>query len=443
MTLPFDFIEFFNACDPSHTLVMSDPADVRYYIDFASVRGGKVIESMKRTIVLKKPDQYTCQLFTGHIGCGKSTELRRLQTELEQQGFHVVYIESDQDLNMEDVDVTDILLAMMHQIVHSLEEEAKVKIQPGYFRSLFQEIAQTLQSPVEIGAEFSFPLGLGQITAKTKESPQARSRLRSFLEPRTDGLLKSLNEDVLIKGTEALKAKGKKGLVVIVDSLDRVGDRLKPGGRSQIEYLFVDRGEQLRRLQYHLVYTIPLKLVFSNDYQTLMNRMGGGVDAKILPMVPIHSRRGERNEMGMALLRDLVLARAFPESPKGDRPRGLDQLFDDPSTLDRLCEFSGGHVRNLLGLLSGCLQEEDPPINRPCLEGVIRRYRDNLALAVTDDEWEMLQRIARTQSVSGEDNYTVLLRSLFVFEYQDNQGRWFNVNPGLLETDRLAGASLL
>ena len=436
--LPFEFEDFFTACDPSHTLLMTDPEDVRYYIDFAAVRGGKVIESMKRAIVLKKSDQYTCQLFTGHIGCGKSTELRRLQSELEEKGFHVVYIESDQDLNMEDVDITDILLAMMHQIVASLENEAKVKVQPGYFRTLFQDIAQTLQTPVEIGAEFSFPIGLGQITAKTKESPQSRSRLRSFLEPRTDGLLPALNEDVLIKGAEALKAKGKKGLVVIVDSLDRVGDRLKPGGRSQIDYLFVDRGEQLRRLNCHLIYTIPLKIIFSNEYQSVMQRMGGGLEARILPMVPIKQKNGEINQLGLDLLRDLVLARAFPEVPKADRFAGLHQIFDDLSTLDRLCEFSGGHVRNLLGLLSGCLQEEDTPISSRCLEGVMRRYRDNLALAITDNEWEMLKRIKETHSLSGEEDYGILLRSLFVFEYQDEQqGRWFSVNPALLETGRL------
>jgi hypothetical protein len=35
--------------------------------------------------------------------------------------------------------------------------------------------------------------------------------------------------------------------------------------------------------------------------------------------------------------------------------------------------------------------------------------------------------------VSGEVNYQTLLRSLFVFEYQDQQGRWFGINPVLAE----------
>ena len=44
----------------------------------------------------------------GHIGCGKSTELFRLKDKLEQQGYHVVYFEFSEDLDMGDVDISDI-----------------------------------------------------------------------------------------------------------------------------------------------------------------------------------------------------------------------------------------------------------------------------------------------------------------------------------------------
>lgn len=89
MTL--DFNKFCDACNPSHSLMLGNSEDIRYYIDFASVRGGKIINILKRTITRVSPDKRTCQLFTGHIGCGKSTELSRLQKELTEEGFHVVY----------------------------------------------------------------------------------------------------------------------------------------------------------------------------------------------------------------------------------------------------------------------------------------------------------------------------------------------------------------
>jgi hypothetical protein len=89
--MSLDRAKFRRACDPSKTLVFKDPEDKKYYIDFASVRGSEIIEEMKGNIV-DFFDVPTCALFTGHIGCGKSTELLRLKAELEDDGFHVVYL---------------------------------------------------------------------------------------------------------------------------------------------------------------------------------------------------------------------------------------------------------------------------------------------------------------------------------------------------------------
>lgn len=254
------------------------------------------------------------------------------------------------------------------------------------------------------------------------------------MEPRTKNILKSINEEILGRATQELKAKGKKGLVVIVDNLDRVDPRAKTSERSQPEYLFVDRGEQLGKLNCHVVYTIPLELCFSNEREALKNRLGGGKAPKVLPMVPVQLRNGSEYQEGMALLRQMVLARAFPEVPPEQRLKLITEVFDSPETLNRLCSISGGHVRNLLGLLYNCLQSEDPPLSRDCLEDAIRESRDGLVLAITEDEWELLRQVVQKQSVSGDDGYQILLRSLFVFEYQDKQGRWFGINPLLAET---------
>jgi hypothetical protein len=68
---------------------------------------------------------------------------------------------------------------------------------------------------------------------------------------------------------------------------------------------------------------------------------------------------------------------------------------------------------------------------------VIREYRDSLVLAITEEEWELLRQVVQQQSVSGEAGYDTLLRSLFVFEYVDKQGRWFGLNPVLAETGKV------
>lgn len=429
--MKLDLARFSRACNPSRTLIVGNPDDRRYYIDFAQVRGGKIIEALNRTITRLSPNEPTCQLFTGHIGCGKSTELYRLKAELEEQGFYVVYFEADQDLDVADVDVTDILLAIARQVSSSLEAMG-IRLRPTYFARLFADIGGALQTPIEI-SEAEFSIGIGKIVARTKDSPQFRSQLRQYLESRTSSILESINEELLNRATAELMRRRFQGLVVIIDNLDRVENRLNMGGRSQPEYLFIDRGSQLRELNCHVVYTIPLALIFSSEAEALKNRLGGGVSPKVLPMVPVQSRDGQESAEGMALLRQLVLARAFPDVNPIQRLGLIPQLFDHPDTLDRLCRISGGHVRNLLGFLYGCLQQQDPPFPRSSLESVIRTYQDDLALTITDAQWALLRQVAQQKTINNEPAYQHLLRSLFVFEYRGDQGRWFDLNPALAE----------
>lgn len=83
-TMTIEFIRhFYRATDPGKPLFAQDPEDQKLYIDFSEVRGGKIIEELKDNISFFSPDSPTCSLFTGHIGCGKSTELLRLKLELE------------------------------------------------------------------------------------------------------------------------------------------------------------------------------------------------------------------------------------------------------------------------------------------------------------------------------------------------------------------------
>ena len=428
--MKLDLVRFFQACNPSKTLVVSKPEDKQYYIDFSKVRGAKIIEELGRTITRLAPEQPTCQLFTGHIGCGKSTELLRLKAELEQQGFHVVYFESSQSLDMADIDVTDILLAIAREVSQSLEA-IKINLKPEYFKNLFHEISKFLQTPLDIGVEAELSVGIAKITAKTKDSPTLRGQLRQYLEPRTNGILESINKELLKPAREKLKQQGKKGLVVIVDNLDRVDNALKPSGCYQPEYLFVERGEQLNQLNCHVVYTIPLVLIFSNALGRLTNRFG--IDPKVLPMVPVKFKDDSQFSQGITLLQQMVMVRAFPGVSWEQSQHLITKVFDSPDTLERLCLVSGGHLRNLLTLLFRCLQQEDPPLSQKCVNRVIKQRCNELTLAITADEWEVLREVAQQKSLRGHERYELLLRSMFVFEYRDEDASWFDINPILAE----------
>jgi len=450
MTL--DVREFFRATNPARTLNVADPEDRKLYIDFSEVRGAPIIEEMRDNISFFSPDEPTVQLFTGHIGCGKSTELLRLAAELQEEGFHVVYFESSQDLEMGDIDVSDILLAIARRVSESLEELEKIRLEtPKGLQGLLSGAAKLLQTEIDLSAQVGIPgvgqvtastegqegvsvlaLGLGKITAKAKNSPELRSKLREYLEVRTTSVLDSINHELIEPAIEKLKQLGKQGLVVIVDNLDRVERKPKPWGRPQPAYLFVDRGEQLRQLNCHVLYTVPLSLMYSNDFNQLTSRFG--TDPKVLPMVPVRRRDGSEHQQGLTLMRQMALARAFSDLELEVRRQRVSELFESEALFDDLCRISGGHVREFLRLLNDWIKKARKlPLTRDGLDAVVRQRRDQMIRAITDDEWELLRQVRERKNVTGDDGYDVLIRSMFVYEYRDEEGSWFDINP-ILET---------
>ncbi|UBF24488.1 ATP-binding protein [Kovacikia minuta CCNUW1] len=447
-----DLRQFFQATNPSKTLVATNEEDQKYYIDFSSVRGSKIIEELKDNITFFSPDAPTCVLFTGHIGCGKSTELLRLKAELEQEGFHVVYFESSEDLEMADVDISDVLLAIAKRVSESLEK-AQLNTQAKGFRALLENTMKVLLTEVDVKAkaklpgleaglssqgEFSLSAGIAELTVIAKNDQGLRERLNQYLGPQKNKLLEAINKELLEPAIVQLKQRGRKGLVVIVDNLDRIDNRTKSFGRPQQEYLFIDQSECLTRLNCHLVYTMPLALKFSNEYGMLTQRYE---EPKVLPMVPIQFRDGNPCEEGLKLLRQMVLSRAFPDLDTTQQIEQVTEIFDTPATLDRLCCVSGGHVRDLLRLLNDWIKKgRQLPLSSTTLEEVIRARRNEMMMPISDEEWELLRQVRQRKKVSGDQGYQTLIRSRLVFEYRDRGESWFDVNPILTGARELDGS---
>lgn len=458
--MSIDLPTFAQAINPA------SPLQPGMYIDFSAVRGGPAIDKLWNRISRLSPDRPTCALFTGHIGCGKSTELMRLQKKLEEDGFFVVYFESSTDLELTDVDIVDVLLVIARRITERL---GSLKVQePKGFKQLLHHAANLLQTEVVVSGQVNIPgvgtltasmegslglqtgvgsvsanledgisisAGIGAVTVRAKNDSGLRQRLNLYLGPQKTELLRLINAELIEPAIVQLKAQGKKGLVVIVDNLDRIDNRIKTLTKPQDEYLFVDQGDILNKLNCHIVYTMPLALRFSNEYGNLRQRFS---PPQVLPMVLVRHQDGRECEDGLALLKQMVLSRIFPALSQDDRLAQVTEIFDEEASLDYLCRMSGGHVRDLLQMLSSWLEEEmDLPLTRETLEDVLINTASEMKLRISEREWEKLRQVKATQKVSDEVGYDELIRSRMVFEYQENKASWFAVNPLLLSSPEL------
>ena len=141
--------KIYNSFDPSRPLPAGDPQ----YVDCRSVRGDEDIVSDlgKR---MRNSNQMTYQLYTGHRGSGKSTELRRLQKSLEEHGFFVVYFEADEeDIDPQNVEYIDILLACTRRFLKDIRSANAAPIQ-NWLRDRGTELRRFPENKVPVRADF-------------------------------------------------------------------------------------------------------------------------------------------------------------------------------------------------------------------------------------------------------------------------------------------------
>ncbi|NES01230.1 MAG: ATP-binding protein, partial [Symploca sp. SIO1B1] len=321
-------------------------------------------------------------------------------------------------------------LAIARRISESLED---IPIgEPKGLNKLLKRTAELLQTEYD-WSEVELGFGIGKITAKARADSGLRQRLNQYLGPKKADLLTAINQELIEPAIAQLHQQKKKGLVVIVDNLDRIEGTTKSWGTSQQEYIFIDQAEYLQKFNCHLVYTMPLALKFADTYGRLTQRYYE--EPKVLPMVQVKQIDGSDCEAGIALLRQMVLARALPEMDEQERLKQIDKIFDHPDSLDRLCRVTGGHVRDLLRLLMSWLRKDfkQGQLTRETLESLIRGRRNEMTLQIDDQEWALLRQVRQKKKVSGDYGYQKLIHSRLVFEYRDREESWFDINPILAD----------
>ncbi|NJK36113.1 MAG: AAA family ATPase [Oscillatoriales cyanobacterium SM2_2_1] len=380
-----------------------------------------------------EPGQKTCQLYTGHRGAGKSTELLRLEEDLLSNGFYVVYFAADlEDIDPQDTDYADILNACARNVFEDLLKKGIAKadlLKP--LHTWWSEHLPTFEKIVPGLKDFKLDADLSSIqlpfikisTAFKKGTPDIRKDLRQILEGSTPDLIRVLNE--FIKGVRANLPEPYDDLVVIVDNLDRITYKRYANGSefaSNYEKIFIGQGEPLTSLDCHVIYTFPLPLVYSSKGANLRDIYDNQI--QVLPMVAVRDRHEHPLQSGIDKMREVLCRRA--EKVQGVN---FNQLFDSEETLNGLCEMSGGYMRGLLQMMQRALLLSDAlPIQAETALRVINEVREDYNRIIQSSEWNLLANVAATKEKLDE-RYVNLLLNRCVMEYREGTAAWYDVHP--------------
>lgn len=378
----------------------------------------------------------TCQLFSGFRGTGKSTELLRLKSSLEQSGYVVLYADiEDYHSLARDVTIEELLYIIAGALGDAAAEELG---RPGGLQSGWDAIRDFFSREVQLEPAAIRTLGPFDFKAGLKKNDSFLARLRDALEGRLEELQHEAHRYAADTIGRVQAARGGASVVFILDNLERLDP---PEGvwlerMRKLVDVFAGHADALRLSACHTIYSVPLYLErmlpnLDHDYDG---------DLQILPTVKVtHTRDAARTRFqpGLDALRK-VLAERLP----------LDEIFETDAQIDKLLSASGGHLRGLLKMTSTIIRlarRSALPVPDRVVDRAISQHAEKLRGGVRADGITILDGIRRTFSLDRvtDADFVRLARYLdssLVHCYRNGEG-WYDVHPLLVDhIERLAAA---
>lgn len=415
----------FKACD----LAPLEPAEMeRYYVDLSPVRKSSAVESVSTILDFQEPGENTTILFTGHRGCGKSTELKRIQQRWRDD-YYVIYLEVNEETDINDVRYTDLYLIVIKQVEfelrkHGLSFDAQLLQQfEAWFKDVTQETEETVEKSVSITGEASLGAGapfiaklLVKLLAQIKGSNKQKKTIRQTLEKDLSRLKADVN---LLLGNAYIKLRQKfpdyKGLLIIFDNLDRIPVEVA-------DHLFLDYATQLQDLNCTLIYTVPISVLCSPKNPLKQ----WDSDPHIVPMVTIYEFERERCDL------DYKLAGLEAMAGLIEKRVQVENVFESRQVLLEMAKASGGHVRQLMQMMRTACRtastRKHEKINAEDVTYAIKQQQFGFERFIPDDHYPLLAHVCLTKNVSKDELGQLMLFNVSVLEYNGDK-RWNYPNP--------------
>ena len=350
--------------------------------------------------------------FSGHRGCGKSTELRRVAVNPAIRAkYWPVHFTIQDEADVNNLDYRDILLAIGGQMYRQYRAGGgrlpkQLLNELDQFRGRIEKDV-TITSGRLTGSEVEGKLDafFAQAGIKLKLEPRIRTVVRQVIEEDITGLINLLHTI----STAIYNTTGRWPLVLI-DDLDKLDINLARA-------ILCDYREAMLMPQCAIIYTVWSGLFYLPEFEAIRDR------AYFLPHVKLHSRAqpDERDPEGYRTMRMFIHKRVQPD-------------LIAPEALDEAIRASGGVFREMCRVMRYAIGRASIKKQRRVeLEDVRRagaEIRNEYRRILTAEQRCLLREVHTHNRLDQPDQLGPLMQMLAVLEYH-NIENWFDVHPVL------------
>jgi hypothetical protein len=373
-------------------------------------REGKPLNRLIRALLRqhRQPPKY---FFSGHRGCGKSTELNRLAADDEiKKKFFVVKYSVKDICDIYNLDYVDVLFSISAQLFLQYKDTGKelrselVKDLEAWKNSIIEhvEVEETSLEASVGGGLSGFFLS---ILAKIRAEDTSRKTIRQIIEPKLSELIDKIN--LIIAD---ISGKEKKEVLVLIDDLD------KPS-LEQAKKIFYDNHTAITQPTCHIVYTVPISIFFAQEFTAIReNRF-------FLPNIKLHNKNDKKNmyQPGYDLLKMFIFKR-------------MKETLIEPETINLAITMGAGVFRESARIMQiaadSAIEHERDRIIKEDVERAEQEIRSDFKRILRTEDYDILKELYKDNEIRGIERIGHLLHNLSVLEYMNDE-TWCDIHPTL------------
>jgi len=354
--------------------------------------------------------------FSGHRGCGKSTELIHLLSsdEIHKKFWHINFsIREEADII--DIDYRDVLIALGGRLFREYQKTGgKLPMQLlneiNSWKGKVEKETSTILGGLggrlsDIEMDASISAFFANAGLKMKLEPATRVELRQILERDITGLINIINHIAV-----TIYKQEKRIPLILIDDMD------KPD-LDNARAIFHDRREIMMQPNCAIVYTVSSALFYSKEFDAIRDQ------ALFLPNICLHPplQPEQHHSEGYKTLKQFVNLRMHED-------------LIESSALVEAISYSGGVFRELARIIRAGIgrarRRNAARIEKEDIEWATTEIRNEYRRILDKEDIKLLKKVNTDNRLEYTDRLRSLLQILAVLEYRDKEN-WCDVHPVL------------
>ncbi|MEA2011541.1 MAG: hypothetical protein U9O87_00420 [Verrucomicrobiota bacterium] len=390
--------------------------DKELYVELNTLRADDYLGKIKYNLNIDvqndelstSTETYNKIIFSGHRGCGKTTELRKFHEYADNsKRYSSIFIEFEKETNIADFQPEDLYVLLISSLIKKIKGSG-IDVKSSYLEKILQEwmtneeIVKELKDTYDItvgseaGGGTNF-FGFLKLSANFKsifsKSSEIAKIIRRKIKKNPMNLIDKFNEAVSDVRNALKKNNKSRDILFVLDGTEKMPYEI-------YDKIFIKEPHLLRAINANMIFSVPINSYFD----ICRTPIADFFHTEILPMIPVTSNSSE-------LLQKIVSNRIDYET------------FFETGVLTYLVGKSGGCPRQLLRLVNLALTFSAG-------EKITIDVGEKACLKAGRELYDLLDsehlHILQSQKFDSADGKVLdLLFRLVVFKYNGNR----KVNP--------------